>query len=319
MLDDRRLRANLLEGLRRAVAFDAYAFVLTDPVTLVGSSPLADVPLLDRLPHLIRLKYLTRASRWTSLAPNEVALLSHAANAEPLQGLLSAHGIADVASIVFRDRFGCWGFLDLWRAGGTFTPAETRYLSRFAEDATVALREAQAATFVARPAPQTHAGPIVLLLSPALEVKGQTPPTAEYLHTLIPSGTDRPPVPASAYNVAAQLLAIESGVDDHPPSTRVHLAAGLWLTLRAARLGPDIAVTIEESTPAERLDLFARAHALSARESELLGHLGSGAATREIAGRMFLSEHTIQDHLKAVFAKTGTHSRKELLARALGT
>ncbi len=148
---------------------------------------------------------------------------------------------------------------------------------------------------------------------------GQTPQTHEYLQTLIPAEQGRAPVPASAYNVAAQLLAVESGVDDHQPSARVHLSAGLWLTLRAARIGTDIAVTIEESTPAERLGLFTRASALSTRESELLTHLVSGADTRQIASRMFLSEHTVQDHLKSVFAKTQTRSRKALLARALGT
>jgi DNA-binding CsgD family transcriptional regulator len=160
---------------------------------------------------------------------------------------------------------------------------------------------------------------VVLLLSPALDVIGQTPQTHEYLQALIPSEQGRAPVPAGAYNVAAQLLAVESGVDDHQPSARVHLCAGLWLTLRAARIGADIAVTIEESTPAERLELFARACALSTRESELLTRLVSGADTREVAGQMFLSEHTVQDHLKSVFAKTQTRSRKALLARALGT
>ena len=29
--------------------------------------------------------------------------------------LLSGYGVMDVASLVFRDSFGCWGFLDLWR------------------------------------------------------------------------------------------------------------------------------------------------------------------------------------------------------------
>jgi DNA-binding CsgD family transcriptional regulator len=321
VLDDRRLRADLLGKLRRVVGFDAYAFLLTDPVTAVGSSPLADVPmpLLGALPRLIRAKYLTAANRWTALDPGQVALLSAVGDGDPLRALLCEHGVADVASLVFRDRFGCWGFLDLWRAGGVFTGADARRVAAFAGPVTAVLREAQAATFVARPSSASRPGPVVLLLSPELEVTGQTPPTHEYLQTLIPPEQGRAPVPASAYNVAAQLLAVESGIDDHQPSARVHLSAGLWLTLRAARIGTGIAVTIEESPPAERLDLFTRASALSARESELLTHLASGADTRHIASRMFLSEHTVQDHLKSVFAKTRTRSRKALLARALGT
>ena len=321
MLDDRRLRVDVLGKLRRAVGFDAYAFLLTDPQTAVGSSPLADVamPLFGALPRLIRAKYLTAANRWTALDPGQVALLSATDDGDPLRALLSEHGIADVASLVFRDRFGCWGFLDLWRAGGVFTVADARRVAAIAEPVTAALREAQAATFVARPSSASRPGPVVLLLSPELDVIGQTPQTHEYLQALIPPERGRAPIPASAYNVAAQLLAVESGVDDHQPSARVHLSAGLWLTLRAARIGAEIAVTIAESTPVERLDLFARASALSVRESELLTHLVSGAGTREVAGRMFLSGHTVQDHLKSVFAKTQTRSRKALLARALGT
>jgi DNA-binding CsgD family transcriptional regulator len=321
VLDDRRRRIDLLGTLRREVGFDAYAFLLTDPETAVGSSPLADVPapLLEALPRLIRAKYLTAANRWTALEPGQVALLSAADDGDPLRTLLDEHGVADVASLVFRDRFGCWGFLDLWRADGVFTAAEARRLAAIALPVTAALREAQAASFVARPSPASRPGPVVLLLSPELDVIGQTPQTHEYLRTLVPPERGRAPVPASAYNVAAQLLAAESGVDDNPASARVHLYAGLWLTLRAARIGADIAVTIEESTPVERLDLFSRASALSARESELLTHLLSGADTREVAGRMFLSEHTVQDHLKSVFAKTQTRNRRSLLARALGT
>ncbi len=64
--------------------------------------------------------------------------------------------------------------------------------------------------------------------------------------------------------------------------------------------------------------MFARAAALTGRVAELLGHLVAGADTRETAGRMFVSEYTVQDHLKSIFAKTGTHSRRALVARILG-
>ena len=64
--------------------------------------------------------------------------------------------------------------------------------------------------------------------------------------------------------------------------------------------------------------VFARACGLSRREAELLSHLVAGADTREVARQMFVSGNTVQDHLKSVFAKTATRSRRALLARALG-
>lgn len=166
----------------------------------------------------------------------------------------------------------------------------------------------------------------MLLLSPDLRTLGQTPETSDYLRTLIPPPEGHSPIPAGAYNVAAQLLAVEAGVDSNPPAASVHLAGGRWLTLRAARIGdpgpPDrrsIAITIGDTQPAERAELFARSHGLSARERELLGHLSHGHDTRQVAHLMHLSEHTVQDHLKKIFAKTATSNRRTLLAHALGT
>ncbi|MDQ2951655.1 MAG: helix-turn-helix transcriptional regulator [Chloroflexota bacterium] len=71
----------------------------------------------------------------------------------------------------------------------------------------------------------------------------------------------------------------------------------------------NIAVTIEQSSPVERLDLFARAFGLTARETELLDHLATGVDTKTLASQLFISQHTVQDHLKSIFAKTGTQSR----------
>jgi DNA-binding CsgD family transcriptional regulator len=325
--DARTLRIEVLEQLRSPLGFDGYAWLLTDPVTEVGTAPVADVPWLAELPRQIRLKYLTGLNRWTSLHERAVGLLAQDTGGElgrslVWQDLLSEHGVCDAASVVFRDRFGCWGFLELWRQRGTFSAADGELLSELAALLTPELRRLQAATFDGAPQ-RFDPGPGVLLLSPELLVRSQTPETQQYLRLLVPPAGGQAPVPAGAYNVAAQLLAVEAGVDDHPPSARVHLAGSRWVTLRAARLGDtadsDIAVTIERTSAGERADLFARACGLSHREYELLQCLVEGADTREVAQRMFLSQNTVQDHLKSVFAKTSVRNRRTLLARALGT
>jgi DNA-binding CsgD family transcriptional regulator len=241
--------------------------------------------------------------------------------------MLVGYDVGDVASVVFRDRFGCWAFLDLWRVGrdARFTDEDEELLTGVVAPITDALRQCQARTFDLRETDRKRAGPVVLALSPELEVRAQTPETDEYLRRLVPPEAGRAPIPAGAYNVAAQLLAVERGIDSHPPSARVHLTGGIWVTLRAARIGgpapadnADIAVSIEPTSPAERTALYVRAWGLSTREAELVTHLAAGADTREVARRMFLSENTVQDHLKSIFAKTGTRNRRTLLVRAIG-
>lgn len=327
--DSRGLRARLLDALRPAVPFDAHVWVVTDPETSVGVAPLARVPpvLMARLPELIRLRYLSRINRWTELGDSAASWDDPSATADGWTALLRRHDIGDVASLNFADRHGCWGFLDLWRSSGSpgFSTAERAVLSGARGPITAALRMCQARGFAAHPRRTGAAGPVVLLLTPALEIVGQTPAAPGLLDALMPATGHAPTIPAAAYNVAAQLLATEAGVDTNPPRARVHLAAGTWVTLRAARVrdgrprdDQTIAVTIEVTDPGGRADLFARAHGLTRRERDLLDRLCAGGDTRHIASEMFLSTHTVQDHLKSIFAKAAVNSRRELLARALG-
>jgi DNA-binding CsgD family transcriptional regulator len=54
---------------------------------------------------------------------------------------------------------------------------------------------------------------------------------------------------------------------------------------------------------------------LTPREEEIVKHIARGRSTRHISGALFLSEHTVHNHLRSVFEKTGVHSRRELVQR----
>ena len=340
-VDARNLRIEALAVVREVTGFDAYVWLLTDPATSVGAAPLADVPCMTELPSLIKAKYATGVNRWTVLQQTSPVALLHAATHGDLaqsrlwRDVLSRYAIADVASAVFADQFGCWAFLDLWRddAAQPFSSADAEFIASVVMPLTAALRRCQARTFIEPATPhRRQVGPIVLTLDDDLTIASRTAASQAWLDVLLPPDPREPTIPASVYNVAAQLLAAEEGIDAHQASARTHLADGFWLTLRAARLSDDererrvpasgaatLVVTIEEASAAERTDLFSRASGLTAREHEVLDLLAAGSDTRTMARRMSLSEHTIQDHLKSIFAKTGAHDRVTVLSRALGT
>jgi DNA-binding NarL/FixJ family response regulator len=58
------------------------------------------------------------------------------------------------------------------------------------------------------------------------------------------------------------------------------------------------------------------AETLSKREREVLAELGTGASTEQIADRLFLSVHTVRNHVHSVLHKLDAHSRLEAVSRA---
>jgi DNA-binding NarL/FixJ family response regulator len=50
---------------------------------------------------------------------------------------------------------------------------------------------------------------------------------------------------------------------------------------------------------------------LTARELQVLRHLGSGASNREIAGRLMISEHTVKVHVRNILEKLGLKNRSQ--------
>jgi DNA-binding CsgD family transcriptional regulator len=205
--------------------------------------------------------------------------------------LLSQYQVTDIASSVYRDRFGCWGFLDLWRTGApAFTAADIEFLGHIAGPLTAALRHGLARTFIPATGGDQLPGPGQRVQRRRATARRRGRGGRQ------PAGDPCPPGRRPVADAAR-------GADGRRPGCG----------------GSDVAVSIEPSTAGDRVTVFARTCGLSPREAELLRHLAGGATTREVARQMFVSENTVQDHLKSIFDKSTARSRRALLARALGT
>ncbi len=76
-----------------------------------------------------------------------------------------------------------------------------------------------------------------------------------------------------------------------------------------------MAVLLEPARTPELAPLIVDAYGFSERERLVTELVAQGCSTSEIASRLHLSAYTVQDHLKAIFDKSGTGSRGELVAR----
>lgn len=75
------------------------------------------------------------------------------------------------------------------------------------------------------------------------------------------------------------------------------------------------AVVLEVARTPELAPPTADAYGLTPRERTVTALVARGLATSEISRRLCVSPHTVQDHLKSVFEKTGVTSRGKLVAR----
>ncbi|HEY0879854.1 MAG TPA: response regulator transcription factor [Zeimonas sp.] len=80
------------------------------------------------------------------------------------------------------------------------------------------------------------------------------------------------------------------------------------------RLGAAPALA-ELERPVERRDPVSE-HPLSSRELQVLGLVAKGQSNREIAARLFISEHTVAGHLSSIYGKLGVTSRTAAAAFA---
>jgi DNA-binding CsgD family transcriptional regulator len=64
-------------------------------------------------------------------------------------------------------------------------------------------------------------------------------------------------------------------------------------------------------------DSLGRDYGLSKRETEVLGLISKGLSNLDIAGKLFISEYTVKDHIKKILSKMNVASRSGIIATLL--
>ena len=133
------------------------------------------------------------------------------------------------------------------------------------------------------------------------------------------AGAAEPAIQAVASATRAALAAGSANRIPALPSSTVKTPSGSWLVLHGGLLGAsgsqEIAVFIQRAHPTLVAPLLLKAFGLTQRELQVAQLMLRGATTAQAAQRLGISPHTVSDHIKAIFEKTGARTRGELSAK----
>ncbi len=222
-----------------------------------------------------------------------------------------------------------WGSMDLVREAGSpdFTPQEANFLRRIAPHLGNGLQ--MAALRIQTPVDEGGTDvPGVLTLDYQGRVVQHTPAAERWLRDLEdlgPGWRERDGLPRAVRTVVLALRRALSPERDWEeeiaPRLRARARSGRWLTLYGSlteatpERRAETLIIIEPTKPEELLPFSMTAYGLSPREEELVKFVVRGLSTTCISQTLFISEHTVQNHLRSIFEKVGVSSRGELVKR----
>jgi DNA-binding CsgD family transcriptional regulator len=321
-------RAAIVE-LRRVVGFERWCWPTTDPDTVLASTGVAEFDLWPSLPRLIALEEHGDITSKPKLALSSRAsvTLSGATGGDLARSrrwaeCLAPYGVGDELMTVCRDRHGCWGSVELMRDDDDppFDDGDVQFLHELAPTLARLLRAGLSESGPRGPEDATPLPPATLIVDDRLEATSWTATAHAWLAELGAGGGGM--LPAAVYEIATRVLTPAAEATALSPSVRVRTRSGIWAVIAGAGLEGagrgQVAITFRAATTDEVFDLLARTYDLTRRERQLVSLVLDGLATKQLAVALSISPHTVQDHLKAIFLKTGVRSRPELVGRLSG-
>ncbi len=323
--------AEVITQLRRVVGFDAFCASQNDPRTTVPAAALADNDAISsrqrlfwqiemQLPDVNKTGDLVRA-------PCPAAVLSAATGGDLARSVrwdevLRPGGIGDELRMALVADGRWWGSISLYRERRApwFTCGDAAAVAGLAGPIATVARASWTACQLGSSRGEDPPG-TVLVTDDGRQVTA-TAAAERWLARLDPvqraSGVQIHALVARLGAVRAPYARADS------VRSLVRAVDGGWIELNASQLETpvgtgSIAITVQGASPAAVTELLMDAFALTRREQQVAGLALAGRSTGQMGAELFLSRHTVADHLKAIFAKTGVHTRAELAQRLAGT
>jgi DNA-binding CsgD family transcriptional regulator len=336
------------ERLRRLVPFDAAVWGATDPVTSLPAAPTRAENMeerirsvgFDAIERFWESEFLERdfnSFAELTRGAEAAAGLHQATGGRPARSsryreVLAIKGFGDEMRAVLKVGDVPWASFNLFRERGRppFDSAEIETVSQLSRPLGEAVRERARPPLPSRPS-GAERGPGLMMFAPGGELVSANDEALAWIEELPIDSWEKPADQPDAFRPEILPLVLVSTLTRARASalhgeggtcrSRTRSAAGRWLVCHASCLRDadgtfgNTALVIEPAKSSEIAPLIVQAYGLTEREQEITQLLSRGASTAEMAERLFLSPHTVRDHLKAIFEKVGVSSRGEVVAK----
>jgi DNA-binding CsgD family transcriptional regulator len=311
------LGAELSAALSGLVPHEGYCLVGFDPVSGLRAFSTDRNTLTGNPARLVHNETVEHdLHRFTDLArrPSPVGTLGGGALGEDrsprLHEILADQGFSRELRLALRSRGTLWGALVLLRERGRppFTDEQAIAATAIAPPLTQAVRHV---SIRLRGRPPPPLAPGVVIVGPDDTAEAISPQAAAWFSDFAAA---EQPLPYVVLQAVATARSKQGARVDQ--LARIRTRSGRWLCLAACLLGGGrVAVLLQPATTDQLLPALAAWHELSPRQLDVVHLLLEAYSIKQIARRLELSPHTVEDHLKTLYRKTGTNSQQELIAR----
>ncbi|GHE69236.1 hypothetical protein GCM10018785_42210 [Streptomyces longispororuber] len=227
--------------------------------------------------------------------------------------IMSAEGFASELRIELTGGGRTWGMLILLRAQGStpFSLTDTAHAAAMSQPLAITLKRFVASTPLG--SARSDLPPGLIILGPDNGIRAITPSGREAVRSLTHDRAhDGEEVLDPVWDIAQRARQAGGPVVCRSFSTRG------WAAVYAQPLGEpsvgDVAVTIQPAPAEVLLPAITAWYGITPREQTVIERALEGLSVKQIARRLDVSIHTVNDHFKAIYRKTRVTSRNELTA-----